>query len=315
MKERVLIVNSDAPWLAEQLAKACPDFIYSFAETPDDAVQAAPDADILIGLAPALPDSLIRSMGKLKWIHALTTGVDNLMASPAVAPHVVVSNSSGFHGPQMSELAILLMLSTLRDFPRMLDNQRARNWERWPQPLVQGRTACIVGIGAISEALARRLNALEMIVTGVSDGRCEVAGFARIRKRADLNTAVAEADFVIVLTPYTPQTHHIVGDSALSAMRTEAILINLSRGGCVDEAAVRNHLQRGSIRAAALDVFAQEPLPPDSPNWDAPGMTIIPHLGGVSDNYREQVLPVIINNLKAWGTGGAAALPDRIERE
>ena len=83
----------------------------------------------------------------------------------------------------------------------------------------------------------------------------------------------------------------------------------------MDEAAVRDHLAKGSIRAAALDVFEQEPLPPDSPNWDAPGMTIIPHLGGVSDNYREQVLPVIINNLNAWAKGGASALPDRVERE
>jgi phosphoglycerate dehydrogenase-like enzyme len=315
MKEHVLIMNADAHWFADQLARACPDFSYTATESPDEAMVKAPDAKILIGLAPALTEPLLQSKTSLKWIHALTTGVDNLISSPSIGPEVVFSNSSGFHGPQMSELAILLMLSTLRDYPRMLDNQRAKRWERWPQPLLQGRTACLVGVGSISEALAARLNAFEMTVTGVSDGRSEVPGFARIYERAALTEAVAEADFVVVLTPYTPQTHHIVGDTVISAMRADAILINLSRGGCVDEDAVRRRLEMGTIRAAALDVFEQEPLPADSPNWDAPGMTIIPHLGGVSDNYREQVLPVIIMNLNAWAKGGASALPDRVERE
>lgn len=315
MKERVLIMNSDAGWLAEQLSAACPGFSYAVAETPEEAMPLVGDAEILIGLAPALSEGLLEAAKNLKWIHALTTGVDNLLASSAIDPEVVLSNSSGFHGPQMSELAILLMLSTLRDYPRMLNNQRTKTWERWPQPLLQGRTACLVGVGLISEALAARLIALEMTVTGVSDGRAEVAGFDRIYKRADLNKAAAEADFVVVLTPYAPETHHIVGDRVIAAMRPDAILINLSRGGCVDEAAVRDHLARGTIRAAALDVFEHEPLPPDSPNWDTPGMTIIPHLGGVSDTYREQVLPVIINNLKAWADSGAASLPNRIERE
>ncbi len=315
MKEHVLIMNGDAHWIASQLAGACPGFSYSAAESPEQAIEIAPEAEILIGLAPALSEPLIQSMKNLKWIHALTTGVDNLVSSSSIGPDVVLSNSRGIHGPQMSELAILLMLSTLRDFPRMLENQRAKRWERWPQPLLQGRTACIIGVGSIAEALAARLLALEVTVTGVSDGRSKVPGFARIYKRADLAAAVSGADFVVVLTPYTPQTHHIVSDAVISFMRTDAILINLSRGGCVDEDAVKRHLAAGAIRAAALDVFEQEPLASDSALWDATGVTITPHIGGVSDNYREQVLPVVINNLNAWAKGGGSALPDRVERE
>ena len=315
MKERVLIMNGDAHWIASQLAGACPGFSYSAAESPEQAIEIAPEAEILIGLAPALSEPLIQSMKNLKWIHALTTGVDNLVNSSSIGQDVVLSNSRGIHGPQMSELAIMLMLSTLRDFPRMLENQRAKRWERWPQPLLQGRTACIIGVGSIAEALAARLLALEVTVTGVSDGRSKVPGFARIYKRADLAAAVSRADFVVVLTPYTPQTHHIVSDAVISFMRTDAILINLSRGGCVDEDAVKRHLAAGAIRAAALDVFEQEPLASDSALWNATGVTITPHIGGVSDNYREQVLPVVINNLNAWAKGGGSALPDRVERE
>ena len=315
MNERVLVMDSDAQWFAGQLAEACPGFSYAAAESPERAMEFAPEAEILVGLAPALVEPLIQSMKNLKWIHALTTGVDNLVNSTSIAPDVFLSNSRGIHGPQMSELAILLMLSTLRDYPRMLGNQRAKRWERWPQPLLQGRTVCIVGVGSIAEALAARLVALEMTVTGVSDGRSKVPGFTRIYKRADLVTAASCADFVVVLTPYSPQTRHIVGDAVIAAMQPDAILINLSRGGCVDEDAVKRHLAAGAIRAAALDVFEQEPLAPDSTLWDAPGVTITPHIGGVSDNYREQVLPVVIKNLDAWARGGGPALPDRIERE
>lgn len=315
MKERVLFMNTDAHWFADQLAAACPSFSYFAAESLEQAMEIAPEAEILIGLAPALSEPLIQSMKNLKWIHALTTGVDNLVGSKSIGMEVFLSNSRGIHGPQMSELAILLMLSTLRNYPRILDNQRTKRWERWPQPLLQGRTACIVGIGSIAEALASRLLALKMTVTGVSDGRSDVPGFTRIYKRADLITAASGADFVVVLAPYTPQTHHIVGEAVIAAMRPDAILINLSRGGCVDEDAVRRYLAAGAIRAAAFDVFEEEPLTSNSALWDAPGVTITPHIGGVSDNYREQVLPVVINNLNAWAKGGGSALPDRVERE
>ena len=315
MKEHVLIMNSDAEWFADQLSVACPGFRYSTASGVEGALAHAPAADILIGLAPAISEPLIETASSLKWVHALTTGVDNLLNSPALSPNVALSNSSGFHGPQMSELAVLLMLSILRDFPRMLDNQKARRWERWPQPLLQGKSVCVIGVGSIAETLAACLNAFGMTVTGVSDGRSDAPGFAALHRRSAIGEAVGSVDFVIVLTPYTAQTHHIVGDAVLSAMDEGAILINLSRGGCVDEEAVVSHLRRGSIRAAALDVFGTEPLPPESPLWETLGVTITPHIGGVSDNYREQVLPVVIENLNAWASGGAAALPNRIERE
>ena len=314
MRENVLILNIDADWFVDQLGAACPAFSFSAAQSPEQALEIAPEADILIGLAPALSEPLLQSMTKLKWIHALTTGVDNLVTSSSLGPDVFLSNSSGFHGPQMSELAVLLMLSTLRDYPRMLENQKARQWERWPQPLLYGKTACIVGLGSIAEALVERLRAFDMTVTGVSDGRTEVPGVARVYRRSELAAAACDTDFLIVLVPYSRETHHLVNDAVIVAMRPDAILINLSRGGCLDEQALARHVQAGTIRAAALDVFEQEPLPKDSALWGMPGITLTPHIGGMSDIYREQVLPSVINNLNAWAKGGGTALPDRIER-
>ncbi len=315
MREHVLIMNGDAEWFVSQLLVECPEYSYLAAVDPDQAIDVGSHAEILVGLAPALTEDLIGSMANLKWIHALTTGVDNLLSSPSVGQDVYLSNSSGFHGPQMSELAVLLMLSTLRDYPRILDNQKAAKWERWPQPLLEGRSACIVGVGSIAEALCSRLLAFGMTVTGVSDGRTEVPGFSRVYKRSEFTSAAADTDFLIILVPYSPATHHLVNDEVIAAMRPDAILINLSRGGCLDEQALEKHMTAGTIRAAALDVFEQEPLPSDSPLWHTPGVTITPHIGGVSDIYRKQVLPSVIRNLKAWNNGGGADLPDLIARE
>lgn len=312
MTQAVLVIGEQAAWFCERLAARCPGYRFYPALNVEQGLQAAEDAEILIGFAPQLSDTLLARMPKLKWIHALTTGVDNIIQSPALRPGVFVSNSKGIHGPQMSELAILLMLSSLRDFPAMLANQAAHKWDPWPQPMLYGRRVCIIGLGAIAEDLATRLIALGMTLSGVSDGRKQVPGFADIFPRSEIETAVAGADFVIVLAPYTPATRHIVNDRVLVAMGTNAILINLSRGECVDEAALVTRLRDRTIRAAALDVFAQEPLPANDPLWATPKLTMTPHIGGRSDVYREQVFPLIVRNLEAWSRGGGEALPDLV---
>ena len=314
MSEHVLILNKDAKWFAEQLSPICGGYVFHPAETYDEAKSFFDEAEILIGLAPFLRDELFLAMPKLKWVHALTTGVDNLLRSPALKHDVVLSNSNGFHGPQMSELAFLLMLSAARDYPRMIENQNNQNWERWPQPLLYGKTACILGLGVIAESMIARCNAFGMTVTGVSDGRKTMDGLAKIYTRAELPEAAAQCDYLIVLVPYAPATHHIIDDKVLTALGSQSVLINLARGGCVDEVALKKHLDAGAVKAAGIDVFETEPLPANDPLWKTQNALITPHIGGMSDIYHEQVLPVIIDNLKAWKSGGAEALPGHILR-
>ena len=315
MVEQVLIFNRDARWFADQLNQKVKGFTYIAAETEAQALQHATTSQVLIALAPQISDELLNAMPKLKWVHALTTGVDNLLQSKALTQGVVLSNSGGIHGPQMSELTFLFMLSALRDYPRMLDNQRKRIWDRWPQPLLIEKTVCIVGLGAIAEALAVRCRAFGMRVTGVSDGRASMEGFASVYPRNALTEAAAGCDFLVVLVPYSPSTHHLIDDAVLRAMGEHAILINIARGGCVDEVALKEHLDQGSIRAAGIDVFETEPLPEDNPLWASERALITPHIGGMSDIYPQQVLPVVIEHLQAWQAGGADALPARVNRE
>lgn len=314
MADQVLIFNRDAHWFVDQLNQHAEGFAYSAAETEAEALVHAGTTQILIALAPQISDELLNAIPQLKWVHALTTGVDNLLHSKALPTDVVLSNSGGIHGPQMSELTFLLMMSALRDYPRMLDNQRARKWDRWPQPLLIEKTVCVVGLGAIAEALAVRCLAFGMRVTGVSDGRASMDGFAKVYPRDALQEAAADCDFLVVLVPYSHATHHLIDDAVLSAMGENAILINIARGGCVDELALQDHLNRGSIRAAGIDVFETEPLPEHNPLWSNQRALITPHIGGMSDIYPQQVLPVVIEHLRAWQAGGAAVLPARINR-
>ena len=309
----ILIYDSEAPFYARELSARFPDLGVTGTHDLPTALGVAGQARVMIGLAPYIPGELLAAAGRLEWIQALTTGVDNLLANPGLAG-VAITNCAGIHGPQMSELALMLMLASVRRFPAMLDNQRAHVWQRWKQPILQGRRVCFVGLGTIAETLAGVCAAFGMSVTGVSDGRAEVPGFARVYRRAELPQAAAECDFLVVLVPYSAATHHIIDARVLAAMRPDAWLINIARGGCVDEAALLDVLRAGSIAGAALDVFANSPLAADSPFWDMPNVIVTPHIGGFSANYHEQALPTLVRNIADWRRGGLAALSGRLDR-
>jgi len=306
----ILILDSNADYYATRLADAVPELEFRAAATEDEALAVAADATVLVGLAPYLSQQLIAACAKLEWIQALTTGVDNLRGLKRIA----LTNCHGIHGPQMSELAVMTMLNALRDFPRMQANQRAHRWERWPQPVLTGRTVCIVGLGVIGEHLAGMLAAFGVQVTGVSGGRKEAPGFKHVYARENLAEAAAEADILVLLTPYTPQTHHIVDAQVIAAMKPSSLLINLSRGGCLDEIALMDALREKRIAGAALDVFSSEPLPPESPLWDLPNLIVTPHIGGFSDIYHEQALPIVAANMADYAQGGIGALKGRLDR-
>ncbi|WP_323766636.1 D-2-hydroxyacid dehydrogenase [Marinovum sp.] len=313
-RKTVLIRDTEADWYAEQFSTRCPGFDYLSATDNETALRHAPAAQVVIGLAPVLVPDLFAAAPRLEWVQALTTGVDNLLAMKTLKRDVTLTNCSGFHGPQMSELAFLMMLSLNRNAQRMTRNQAARTWERWPQRLLLNKTVTILGVGAIAEELASRCNAFGMTVTGVSDGRETVPGFARMYRRQALHDAVATCDFLVVLTPYSPDTHHIVDAGVFAAMPEHAFLINISRGGCVDEAALLHALTNREIAGAGLDVFASEPLDPQDPLWSAPNVLITPHIGGMSDIYRQQAMPLVAANLNAYAAHGASALNGLITR-
>ena len=271
-------------------------------------------ADILITFGPMLTDEVLRQATNLKWIQALGTGVDNLVDLPSLRRDVTITNVRGIHGAAVSEAAIMSMLALARDFTRVIRNQDRQFWQRWPTRLLEGKTVGILGMGVIAEALASRCKALGMSVVGISSVKRAVAGFDRVYGRDELVSAVRELDYVVVLTPYSPATRHIVDDAVLSAMKPTSYLVNLARGGVVDEPALIAALQNGQIAGAALDVFSQEPLPRHHPLWSMKNVIIMPHLGGFFDGYADRALPVVEENIRRFLVGDLANMINIVTR-
>jgi phosphoglycerate dehydrogenase-like enzyme len=267
--------------------------------------------DILVTFGPMLEDRADAVLGRarsLKWIQALGTGVDNIVEHPSLDAGVIVTNIHGIHGAPVSEAALMAMLALSRDLPRAVRNQQRGAWERWPARLLDGKTVGIFGVGSIAEALAPKCRALGMRVVGISSSPRAVPGFERMLPRERLLEALPELDFLVLLTPYSAATRGIVGAAALAAMKPGACLINLARGGVVDEAALIEALAAGRLRAAALDVFETEPLPAGHPFWAMPNVLITPHLGGFCDVYAGLALPVIEENLRHFLAGETARM-------
>lgn len=275
-------------------------------------------ADILITFGPHLAeraDEVFAKARRLKWVQALGTGVDNIADRPELGQDVLITNIHGIHGATVSEAAFMAMLALSRDLPRAVRNQDKHSWDRWSAKLLSGKTVGIFGVGAIAEALAPRCKAFGMKVVGISSSTREVAGFDEMRGREDLLKVVGELDYFVLLTPYTAATHNIVNAEVLSAMKPTSFLLNLARGGVVDEEALVVALNAGKIAGAALDVFSQEPLPADNPLWSLKNVIITPHLGGLHDQYVNDALPVIVKNLRCFLAGDTRSMINLVARK
>ena len=264
------------------------------------------DMDVLITHGPYLADRadhVLANAPKLRWIQGIGTGVDNFADRPSLREDVVVTNIHGVHGAPMSEAAFGAMLALSRRIPRTVRNQDRRKWETWPSRLLSGKTIGIFGVGSIAETVAPRCKAFDMTVIGISSATRPVAGFDRMVHRNDLLAAVRELDYLLLLTPYSPETHHIVGAAVFDAMQPQSYLINHARGGVVDETALLAALQAGRIAGAALDVFATEPLPQDHPFWSMENVIITCHQSATHVGTVQANLPTIIENLRKFLSG------------
>lgn len=256
--------------------------------------------DVVMSFSPMMADHVVRDAPRLQWIQVLGSGVDGVIDLPSLRKDVLITSGHGVQAEPVSEAVLSLMLALSRDMPRMFHNQRERRWERWQSQLLHGRTVGVLGVGAIAECLALKCKALGMKVVGISSSARAVAGFDRIYPRSELQGALAELDHLVILTPHTPETHHIVNAGVLAALRPGAFLINAARGGVVDEAALVAALRNGQLRGAALDVFEHQPLTADSDLWAVPNLIVSPHLAGINSSYPSHILPLLEKNLRLF---------------
>ena len=258
------------------------------------------NAEVLMCFSPPMADHVVAEAPKLKWIQALGTGVDNIVDLPSLGPEVLVTNIRGIHGAPVSEATIAYMLSLSRDMPRSVHAQDRSAWERWPARLLDGKTVGIFGVGLIAEHLAPICKQFGMTVIGFSGSPRPAPGFDRMEPRTDLLKVAPELDYLVALAPLTAETRGVIGAELFAAMKPSAYLVNVARGGVVDEPALIAALESGAIAGAALDVFSEEPLPANNPLWRTRNLTIFPHLGGYSEGYEDRAMPTIEGNMRKY---------------
>ena len=300
---QVLILHFDAQQYRDRLAGRFSNVEFHAVHHGEEANAVIADVVVIMGLGHHIPPPLIAKAKKLKWVQALTTGTETLTVPGVLPPHVLLTSTRGIHGPQMSELGFLNMIALNRNFLKMRRNQAEGKWDQWNQPILEGKTVVIVGLGILAEHLAERCKLFGMTVIGVSSGRARAPHFDEVHPRSELAKLAARADFLMLLVPYSKETHHLISRDVIAAMKPTAFLINLARGGVLDEAALIEHLQAGKIAGAGLDIFSNMPLPPDNPLWRMPNVIITPNIGGRSDRFVEQTMAVLEPNLQAFIEG------------
>jgi phosphoglycerate dehydrogenase-like enzyme len=308
----LLMLGERAEAYKKALSPKFADVVIHGATKEEEVEEFIGQTDILLTIL--ISNELLKKASRLQWIHALTTGVDYILNLPSLRKEVILSSTRGIHGPQVSEMAFLLMLAFNRDFPEVVRNQDRRTWERWPGRLLWKKKVAILGVGVIGEEIARKCKAFGMEVYGIDIVRRKVEWVDFFYGPEDIVKVAKEVDYFIIVAPYSPQTERLVGLNVLSAMKPTAFLVNLDRGKIVDEEALVKMLKSGRIAGAGLDTYCQEPLPKDHPFWGMKNVIVSPHVAGMSDVYVEQALPVFEENLRRFLKGEKGNLLNLIER-
>lgn len=267
------------------------------------------DAEVLI-LSGFWNNDMLETADRLRFIQVCGAGYDQFDQDAIRAKGVRLANSSGVNVNAVSDHAMALVLALTRKIHTGRDNQHARHWRGMISDLSQredelaGKTILIFGLGKIGGRLARLAKAFEMTVIGVKrDTTAQVAHVDELHTPEKFRGLLPRADFTALTCPLTPETRNLIDGAALAAMKPSSYLVNVARGGCVDEPALIDALQKNSIAGAGIDVTVQEPLAEDSPLWGFDNVVLTPHTGGETTMYEDNVIDIMLENLDRLSRG------------
>jgi phosphoglycerate dehydrogenase-like enzyme len=240
----------------------------------------------------------------LSWIHTPSLGVDAFMTEAVVRSPVVVSNTRGVFERPMAEYVLGLMLAIAKDFRATFDSQKRREWNWRQVQAIAGHQVGLVGPGGIGAEIHHILTAVGYEVHSFGRRRVEhSAVFGSVLPVADLTDYLPRMDTVVLALPLTNETWGFMNAERLDRMKPGATLINIGRGELVDEEALLKCVTHGTLGMAALDVFAQEPLPAEHPFWSSDRVIVSPHMSGDTVGYRERLFHQFATNLERWRRG------------
>jgi len=277
-----------------------------FAGSLEQLRAALPGAQVMLGWnfrAASLRDAW-DSASDLHWIHWAGAGVDAAVFPELAASDVQLTNARGVFDGAMAEWVLGMIICFAKKIPQTLEYQSRREWNHRLSETVAGKRALVVGVGSIGRAIGRLLRSAGMQVEAVGrSARDGEPDFSKIHAVEDLHQHLPHSDYVILVTPLTPQTRNLFGQPEFDAMSAHARFINLGRGALVDEPSLLSALLEGGIAGAALDVFVDEPLPPDSPFWDAPNCIVSPHMSGDFAEFESVMASQFLDNWTRYQSG------------
>ena len=285
-----------------QLQAVAPGAEIAHAKSADEAVVAAEGAEIILGLMQ--PEVFARA-DSLKWFQSASAGLDNVLFPALVESDVILTNMAGLYAAAGGEQAWALLLALTRGLPHAVRNHGARVWGKVPIAEITGTTMLVLGMGGFGQEIVKRGAGYDLHVLSLDPERTEAPGVAEIRppSKENLHAFLQEADTVMIACPLTKATYHWIGAEEFDCMQSHAYLVNVSRGGIVDETALAEALHDGKIAGAGLDVQEVEPLPRTSPLWDAPNFLMTAHQAGFSADRHRNVVRFFASNLRRYAAG------------
>jgi phosphoglycerate dehydrogenase-like enzyme len=295
----VLILTPDARDYLPLLEDLARDSItLTTAETAGDAREKYTGQSVILG-QPDLVAEVLGEMPGVRWVQSNWAGVTPLL-DLGRSDYVLTGVKDTF-GPQMAEYVLgYLLANELKIFER-LSRQANRNWWEEPSGSLKGKTLGIMGTGSIGSYIARMAQPFGMRITGFSRGGASVEGFERVYAGNQLDDFLAEPDYLVCVMPDTPGTRHLLDSNAFRAMKNGCYLVNVGRGVLIDEAALAEALIEGELAGAVLDVFQTEPLPNESPLWNAPGLIVTGHVAAKS--WPEDIARIFRENFRRYVEG------------
>jgi phosphoglycerate dehydrogenase-like enzyme len=270
------------------------------------AIREVEDADIM--LCWRIVPEVLANATRLRWIQFGSAGIDHTLFPELLGSEVTLTNVSGIHRTPVSEHVLALMLALSRRLHLAIRLQIERRYDRSTiapaADELSGKTIGIVGIGKIGLELARICKCLGMTVVGTKRTPLQNPAYLdEVLPPSALDQVLERSDFLVLVLPLTAGTELLLGERELALMKPSAFIINVARGQMIDEAALARALRAGRLAGAALDVFSQEPLPPESPLYDLPNVIITPHVAGAHRQYPDRAFEVFKTNLAAFEAG------------
>ena len=275
-----------------------------YAISDEEALSHAAEVEALMGL---IRPEVFAAAPNLRWAQSFSTGLDNVLFPELIESDVVLSNVAGLYARQGAEHAWALLLALARGLHHFVRSQDKHIWKGgYSLVSVTGLTLGIIGMGGFGMEMVKRAAGYDMTILALDPYRSDKpAGVAELKPvtKETLHDLLRRSDIVMLACPRTKDTYHLIDAEALSMMKKSAYLINVTRGGIIDEPALIAALKSGALAGAGIDVTEEEPLPDDNRLWDAPNVIITPHLAGFSQHRPREVFEFACDNLSRYLKG------------